>query len=136
MILFPSDEWAKAVMETLNESEEYAQAAKNWEGDFYYIVTPEGALREKVYIYFDFWHGKCREAYVVEDVNNHKGPAFRMTASLNTWHALFEGRLDFLKATLTRKLKVKGNMLKMMKEKKVADAMGKVINSIEIKIPE
>ena len=136
MVLFPSDEWAKALMKKVNENEEYARVAEKFEGDFYYIVTPEGALKEKVVIYVDYWHGKCRNAYVVEDVNNHKGPAYRITAKLGTWQALFEKRLDFMKATLTRKVKVKGNMLKMMKDKKVADSITEILTSIPITIPE
>ena len=47
MVTFPSDEWAKAFMKVLNDSEVYAEAAKDWEGDFYYVVNPEGALKEK-----------------------------------------------------------------------------------------
>jgi len=34
--LFPSDAWAKAFMEDLNQSEAYLEAAKNWEGDFFF----------------------------------------------------------------------------------------------------
>ena len=136
MVLFPSDEWAKTLMKKVNENEEYARVAEKFEGDFYYIITPEGALKEKVVIYADYWHGKCRNAYVVEDVNNHKGPAYRITAKLSTWQALFEKRLDFMKATLTRKVKVKGNMLKMMKDKKVADSITEILTSIPITIPE
>lgn len=136
MVLFPSDEWAKTLMKKVNENEEYARVAEKFEGDFYYIITPEGALKEKVVIYVDYWHGKCRNAYVVEDVNNHKGPAYRLTAKLSTWQALFEKRLDFMKATLIRKVKVKGNMLKMMKDKKVADSITEILTSIPITIPE
>ncbi len=44
MIKFATDEWIKALMEVINKSEAYAQAARNWEGDFYFIVEPgEGA---------------------------------------------------------------------------------------------
>lgn len=40
MIKFATDEWIKALMEVINKSEAYAQAARNWEGDFYFIVEP------------------------------------------------------------------------------------------------
>ena len=136
MVLFPSDEWTKEIMEVVNNDEECARIAKNFEGDFYYIVTPDGGLKEKTVMYFDYWHGKCRNAYLVEDVNNHKAPAYRITAKLSTFHAMFEKRLDFMKATLTRKVKVKGNMMKMMKDKKVADRITELLQSVPIKLPE
>ena len=34
---FPSEEWVKALMGELNRSPAYAEAAKTWEGDFYFI---------------------------------------------------------------------------------------------------
>jgi hypothetical protein len=40
MIKFATDEWIRALMEVINKSEAYAQAARNWEGDFYFIVEP------------------------------------------------------------------------------------------------
>ncbi len=39
---FPSDEWVKMMMEDLNKSDTYLEAAKNWEGDFYFIIDPFG----------------------------------------------------------------------------------------------
>ena len=45
-IRFPSDAWIKALMEDLNKSEAYAEAAKTWEGDFCFIVEPGGTLEQ------------------------------------------------------------------------------------------
>ena len=39
---FPSDDWIKALMVEVNNSESYRKAAKTWEGDFYFIASPEG----------------------------------------------------------------------------------------------
>ena len=40
-VKFPSDEWVKMMMEDLNKSDAYMEAAKNWEGDFYFIIDPK-----------------------------------------------------------------------------------------------
>ena len=45
---FPSEEWVKAFCQEINNSESYAQAAKNWEGDFYFIAEPDDGLSERV----------------------------------------------------------------------------------------
>ena len=38
-IKFATDEWIKALMGELNKSENYRDAAKSWEGDFYFVIT-------------------------------------------------------------------------------------------------
>jgi hypothetical protein len=77
-IYFPSDAWIKALMEDLNASQTYLDAAKNWEGDFYFIIDPGGALEKRVTLYMDLWHGRCREAY---DATSRDGraPAFTLS---------------------------------------------------------
>ena len=44
MYLLGSEEWLKALAEAINNSPAYAKAAKTWEGDFYFIIDPGGAL--------------------------------------------------------------------------------------------
>jgi putative sterol carrier protein len=66
-IKFLSEEWIQALMSELNNSEAYREAAKNWEGDFYFIVEPEDNTKERVIYYMDLWHGECRSACVIKD---------------------------------------------------------------------
>ncbi len=42
---FPSDEWIKELSRQLNESETYEKSAKDWEGDFDFVVEPDEAER-------------------------------------------------------------------------------------------
>lgn len=42
--VFPGEEWFEEFVRTLNESESYADAAKNWEGDFLFIIEPGKGL--------------------------------------------------------------------------------------------
>ena len=65
MVKFPSDEWIQVFKEELNRNTNYAKAAKEWEGDFLFVITPEDELKKEVKYYVDLWHGKCREAYRV-----------------------------------------------------------------------
>ena len=66
-IKYASEEWVKAAREAINKNPAYQEAAKKWEGDMYFIVEPEGGLKEKIFMYFDLWHGECRAASVVTD---------------------------------------------------------------------
>lgn len=118
-IKFPSEEWLKALMHELNNSQAYGNAAKNWEGDAYFILEPEGNFREEVIYYMDLWHGKCRSAYVVAD-EKEKTPEFRFRAPLSKWRKVIEKKLDPIQGMVTRQIKVQGNMLKIMKAPKAA----------------
>ena len=118
-IKFPSDEWIKALMQELNKSQAYRDAAKDWEGDFYFIVEPEGGLEKQVILYMDLWHGECRSAYVVAD-EKEKTPAFRIRAPLSNWRRVIEKKLDPIQALVTRQLKLQGDLMKVMKSPKAA----------------
>ena len=118
-IRFPSDEWIKALMVELNHSESYKKAAKTWEGDFYFIATPEGALTQPVILYMDLWHGECREAMAVAD-ESAKKPEFRISAPISVWRKVIEKKLDPIQGMMTGQLKLKGTMMKIMRAPKAA----------------
>ena len=118
-IKFPSEEWIKALMQELNKSEAYRNAAKDWEGDSYFIVEPEGGLKEQIIFYMDLWHGECRSACIVAD-EKEKTPEFRIRAPLSKWRRVIEKKLDPIQALVTRQLKLHGNLMKVMKSPKAA----------------
>lgn len=118
-IKFPSEEWLKALCKELNNSQAYRDAAKTWEGDFYFIVEPEGAFKETVTYYMDLWHGECRSAFVVTD-EKEKTPEFRIRAPLSKWRRVIEKKLDPIQGMVTRQLKLQGNLMKIMQAPKAA----------------
>ena len=67
MARFPSPEWVDVLMDKLNSDPKYSQVARNWEGDILFLVEPGGMLQQSIAYYLDLWHGKCRDAYVVEE---------------------------------------------------------------------
>jgi putative sterol carrier protein len=111
---FPSLEWLKTFENKLNSDEHYAQVAKNWEGDMYFIIEPEGNLKQQVVMYLDLWHGKCRGTEIVAEISQHT-PAFTLKAVYPNFAKVLTGELDPMQAMLTRKLDVKGNMAVMMR---------------------
>jgi putative sterol carrier protein len=133
-IKFPSDAWIKTLMEDLNHSPAYAQAAKNWEGDFYFIIEPGDALDKTVILYMDLWHGQCRDAFLVTD-ESALTPAFRMSALLGTWKKVIMKQLDPLQGLVTGQLKLKGNMAMVLKSVKAAQELVEACTRIETEFP-
>ncbi len=116
---FGSPEWVQALHDELNNSEAYAQAAKDWEGDFYFVVEPDGPITNTLYMYMDLWHGKSREAYLVTDPKQ-KSPAFIMSGKYGKWKQVVSAKLDPIQGLMTGQLKLKGNMVMVMKNVKAA----------------
>ena len=119
MYEFGSDEWLKTLQEAINSSQAYAQAAKTWEGDFYFIVDPGGPIDEEIVMYMDLWHGECREAYVVAD-RQEKDADFVINAPESVRRTVVGKKLDPIQGLMTRQLKLKGDMVKIMKAVKAA----------------
>jgi putative sterol carrier protein len=114
MAKFPTAEWIQALNEKLNSDERYAQVARNWEGDMLFQVDPGGVLTEPAQFYLDLWHGKCRDAFVVDGTREVK-PVFTLKAPYDNYVRLLKGELEPMQALLTRKIGVQGNMAVLMR---------------------
>jgi putative sterol carrier protein len=132
---FPSDEWIKALMQTVNESESYRESAKEWEGDFYFVVNEGSDVPQDVYLYMDLWHGECREAYEATDPDA-KTPEFVIRASVFAWRKVIEKKIDPIRALMTRQLKLTGTMTKIMKQPKTAIELVNCCTLVETTWPE
>src|SRR5215510_3499200 len=108
--IFPSEEWLIGLEAKLNSDERYAEVAKNWEGDLFFFIEPEGNLKEQLTFYLDLWHGKCRKVEYKPKPESHPNPGFTLTASYNNITSILSGKLNPMTAMMTSKLKVKGSM--------------------------
>jgi putative sterol carrier protein len=131
---FPGDAWVKALMQELNHSQAYAEAAKNWEGDFYFVVEPGGTLTRPVVLYMDLWHGKCREAFEAAD-ESVKTPVFRLSAPVATWKKVIIKQLDPIQGMLTGQLKLKGNLVMVMKSINAAKELVASCTRVDTEFP-
>ncbi len=129
-VQFGSAEWLQALRDELNRSQAYADAAKNWEGDFYFVVDPDGPVTEPMYLYMDLWHGKCRDVAIVKN-RSEKTPAYVMSGPYSKWKRVVTGQLDPLQALATGQLKLKGNMITIMKYVKAAQEIVRACTRIE-----
>ena len=130
MVQFPSEEWVKQFVDALNSNKAYEEAAKNWEGDFIFIIKPEGNLKEEVLYYFDLWHGKCREFCRLPTVDAKKA-AFIITGPYSVWQQVMQKKLDPIKALMQGKFKLKGDMAKIMKAVKAAQELVNTVAKVQ-----
>jgi hypothetical protein len=80
ILRFPSDEWIHIFKEEVNKNKTYQEVARDWEGDFLFIITPDEELKEETVFYIDLWHGKCRDAYLVSEIRLQR-PLFELEES-------------------------------------------------------
>ncbi|MBU0702397.1 MAG: SCP2 sterol-binding domain-containing protein [Chloroflexi bacterium] len=116
---FPSDEWIKELSGKLNESEAYERSAKDWEGDFIFIVEPDDAYDGTAYLFLGLYHGKSPDAAMVESEEEREAE-YVLRAPFSNWRKVIEGELEPIQGMMTRKLKLAGNMMKIMRYPKAA----------------
>ena len=116
---FPSDEWVNKVRELLNESESYQRSAKDWEGDFIFVVEPDESYPHTSYLHLELYHGSSPGAALVSE-DELPETEYSLNAPFSTWRRVIEGKLDPIQGMMTRQLKLKGDLMKIMRYPKAA----------------
>jgi len=117
---FLTREWIEAYMDVLNNSPEYKEAAKGWEGDFLFVVEPDDQLTEKIVYYLDLWHGDCRRVDFFKEGDKLPETEYQYIGKYSDWLKVINGELDPIKGILTRQFKLVGNKAKVMRATKAA----------------
>lgn len=134
-LLIGTQEWADAAMRELNSNQTYKEVAKNWEGDMYVIIEPDASFKHRIIGYFDLWHGDCRSACVIKD-ENERSPQYSISGSFTVMDQLLQKKLDPVKAMMTGKLKVKGNMGQIMRMPRAALEFTNCLSKVDAVFPE
>ena len=116
---FPSDEWIKELSRQLNASESYERSAKDWEGDFWFLVEPDASYPETANLFLGLHHGKSPGAAMEPDPASRQAE-FTLSAPFSTWRQVIEGKLDPIQGMMMRKLKLQGNLTKIMRYPRAA----------------
>lgn len=119
---FPSVEWINKVRELLNESESYQRSAKDWEGDFIFVVEPDEAYPHTSYLLLELYHGTSPGASLVSE-DELPETEYSLNAPFSTWRRVIEGKLDPIQGMMTRQLKLKGDLMKIMRYPKAAQEL-------------
>ncbi len=134
-ILFGSQDWVDALKKALETSQAYKEAAKNWEGDLYIIVDPDASYKNRHVLYLDLWHGECREAIVIAD-ENEKSPEYRIFGPFTNMKQILDKKVDPVQSMMTGKIKVKGDMVQIMKMPRAAVELVNCMTAFETVFPE
>jgi len=129
MVRFPSDEWIKTFKEELNKNKIYENVAKDWEGDFLFIIEPDEELKKEVKFYVDLWHGKCRDAHIAD---SNKKAAFVFKGPYSNWKKVINKELDPLRGLIRGMFTVDGDSKVILDQAKAAQELVNTASKIPV----
>jgi putative sterol carrier protein len=123
---FLSEEWAQTMTDKLNSSDEFQNAASSTEVKLQQVVTdaPDGG--EGKY-YFTLEGGKATVS-----LGEVTDPDATITQNYETAVAINKQELNAQNAFMQGKLKISGNMMKLMQLQSVFNAMPKAVSDVEV----
>ncbi|HEV8564369.1 MAG TPA: SCP2 sterol-binding domain-containing protein [Actinomycetota bacterium] len=137
MARFPTDPWFKELVERINASDEYREAAATWEGDIAFVIEaePDKRMPEDVWGFLDLWHGECRGGGVVEP---EEGSAARyvIRAPYSRWKEVLRGDLDPVKGMMQGKLRVQGDLPTIVRYVRAANELVHLTGTVETEFPD
>jgi putative sterol carrier protein len=129
ILRFPSDEWIKTFKEELNKNKMYQEAAKDWEGDFLFVITPDEDLKKETVFYIDLWHGKCRDAFLVK---GEKSAKFVFKGSYSNWKKVIRKELDPIRGLIRGMFTVDGDSRVILDQAKAAQELVNIASTIPV----
>ena len=131
-LLFPSEGWIRDYCSKLTNSAEYNRLGKGWQDPIQFKITD----LESVKVPHDFKSfvlklkdGRCEGYQLVKD-DSDSAP-FVLSSIYSDWKRILEGKVNPTQAMLSGILKVKGNMMLLMKYAAAATEMVKAASRIE-----
>jgi len=107
-----SPEYMEEVVKRTNSDAKYLELSKG-ENEIYTLVLeaePDKGVAETLAICYKIEDGKIVEVFPTE-----REATFHLSAPYGIWVDILTGKLGANKALMTRKLKVKGNFMKLLK---------------------
>jgi putative sterol carrier protein len=129
ILRFPSDEWIKTFKDELNKNIVYQKVAKDWEGDFLFVVTPDQELKQEIIFYIDLWHGKCREAYLV---SGKKKAKFVFKGPYSNWKKVIQKELDPIRGLIRGMFSLDGDSRVILDQAKAAQELVNTASNIPV----
>ena len=131
-LIFPSEDWIKEYCSMLSSSADYNKLGKGWQDPIQFKITD----LEKVQASIDFKSfvlevkdGRCEGYRLIRD-DSDSAP-FVLSSAYSDLKRTLEGKVNPPQAMLNGSLKVKGNMMLLMKYAAAATEMVKVAGKIE-----
>ena len=137
LLPFPSDPWFQAYAEVIGASDEYREAAADWEGDIAFLIQaePDKGVPVDVWGWLDLWHGGCRGGGLI-DAERADAAAYAITAPYSRWKDVLEGELDPIKGMMQGKLKVRGDLSTIVRQVRSADELVRLTGEVPTRFPD
>jgi hypothetical protein len=122
---FLTDEYAAAVTAALGESDGFTDSIQGVEMSLLFIVTdgPSGDVKQVVDI---------KDGAATVSIGDIDDPTITITAGYDTMAAISKGELNTQMAFMTGKLKVSGDMGKLMMHQKALNEYTSVVSGLDV----
>lgn len=124
---FASEEYLKEVMERSNADEEYLELAKGEDASYTFMVQAElkKGVEKDIVLGYTVEDGKTTDIWLGERKTD-----FVIIGKYGVWVDILAGKMGVTRAFLTRKLKVRGNLMKILKMSKATERWLDVLRTI------
>ncbi len=126
---FLSNEWVSQYIESLNQDENFKRITRKWEDNILFFFQEKDSMESKG-ILLTIHHGVCKEGKIVSDVEE---VPMTIIGSMANWKILFQGKISFFNLIIEQKLRMKGDVDKIMRNLPAINAMvNKIIEITEV----
>lgn len=125
-----TEEWVEAFGKALNENPNYKPSALTWEGDMLLLIEPSGNLDHEVRIFIGLHHGECTGTKLVlegEEIETE----YIMAGPYDNFVSVMKKEIDPIRAIMAGKLRLEGDMAKLMRHTKAALEIVNSLGSFE-----
>ena len=129
MPLFPSEEWMLEFCANLAEHPEAGEVAIALDGVYRFVIEPGGPLDERHT--YDVAITPVDEGADVGVVAADAKPRLTMTTDYRRWQQLVRGELDVAMAVMLRRLRISGDLSRLMGNVSSARPLVDALSSVE-----
>lgn len=122
-----SEAYLTKFKERINADEEYEKLAKTVDDSYTLILQaePEKGVSDTMVVGFEIKEGKMTDLWTGE-----RETSFILSAPYRVWVDILLGKIGANRAFITRKLKIKGNMPRLLKTAKATDRMVQLLREM------
>ena len=122
-----SDEYLTKFKERINSDDDYGKLAKNVDDSYTLIIQaePDKGVSDTLMVGFEIKEGKMTDLWTGE-----RDTSFILSAKYRVWVDILLGKIGANRAFITRKLKIKGNMPRLLKTAKATDRMVQLLREM------
>ncbi|UCH03704.1 MAG: SCP2 sterol-binding domain-containing protein [Candidatus Thorarchaeota archaeon] len=122
-----SDEYLASFKENLNTDEDYAKLASSVVDSYTLVLQaePDKGVEDTLVVGFEIKEGRMTDIWLGE-----KETSFILSAPYRVWVDILIGNIGANRAFITRKLRIKGNMPRLLKTAKATDRLVEILREM------